>query len=37
MGCSWEFYIGQGWLAEAAEERSQWRPVQFNGAAVSSL
>jgi hypothetical protein len=37
MGCSWVLYIGRGWLAEAAEERSQWRPVEFNGAAVLSL
>jgi hypothetical protein len=37
MGCSWVLYIGQGRLAEAAEERSWWRPVEFNGAAVSSL
>jgi hypothetical protein len=26
-----------GRLAEAVEERSWWRPVEFNGAAVSSL
>jgi hypothetical protein len=25
-----------GRLAEAAEERNWWRPVEFNGAAVSS-
>jgi hypothetical protein len=37
MGCSWALYIGQGQLAEAAEERSWWQPVEFNGAAVSSL
>jgi hypothetical protein len=37
MGCSWVLYIGQGRLAEAAEERNWWRPVEFNGAAVSSL
>jgi hypothetical protein len=37
MGCSWELYIGWGRQAEAAEERSQWWPVDFNGAAVSSL
>jgi hypothetical protein len=37
MGCSWALYIGQGRLAEAAEERSWWWPVEFNGAAVSSL
>jgi hypothetical protein len=32
MGCSWALYIGRGWLAEVADERSQWRPVEFNGA-----
>jgi hypothetical protein len=37
MGCSWALYIGPGWLARAAEERSRWRPVEFNGAAVLSL
>jgi hypothetical protein len=26
-----------GWLAEAAEEKSRWRPMEFNGAVVSSL
>jgi hypothetical protein len=36
MGCSWTLYIGRGRLAEAAEERNWWRPVEFNGAAVSS-
>jgi hypothetical protein len=30
-------FIGRGWLAGAAEERSLWRPVEFNGAAVLSL
>jgi hypothetical protein len=37
MGCSWVLYIGPGRLAEAVEERSQWRSVEFNGAVVSSL
>jgi hypothetical protein len=37
MGCSWALYIGWGRLAGAAEERSQRRPVEFNGAAVLSL
>jgi hypothetical protein len=37
MGCSWALYIGQGQLARVAEERSEWRPVEFHGAAVSSL
>jgi hypothetical protein len=37
MGCSWALYIGRGRLARAAEERSRWRPVEFNGAAVLSL
>jgi hypothetical protein len=37
MGCSWALYIGRGRLAEEAEERSRWRPVEFNIAAVSSL
>jgi hypothetical protein len=37
MGCSWALYIGRGRLAEAAEERSWWWPVEFNGAAVLSL
>jgi hypothetical protein len=37
MGCSWALYIGQGRLAGAAEERSWWRPVEFNGAVVLSL
>jgi hypothetical protein len=37
MGCSLVLYIGWGWLAEAAEERSRWRPVEFNGAVVLSL
>jgi hypothetical protein len=37
MGCSWALYIGRGRLAEVAEERSRWRSVEFNGAAVSSL
>jgi hypothetical protein len=37
MGCSWVLYIGRGRLAEAAKERSRWWPVEFNGAAVSSL
>jgi hypothetical protein len=37
MGCSWALYVGRGQLAEAAEERSRWWPVEFNGAAVSSL
>jgi predicted DsbA family dithiol-disulfide isomerase len=37
MVCSWVLYIGQGRLAEAVEERSQWWPVEFNGATVSSL
>jgi hypothetical protein len=37
MVCSWVLYIGRGRLAEAAEERSQWWPVEFNGATVSSL
>jgi hypothetical protein len=37
MGCSWAIYLGRGRLAEVAVERSQWRPVEFNGAAVSSL
>jgi hypothetical protein len=36
-GCSWALYIGQGRLAEVAEERSRWRPVDFNGAVVCSL
>jgi hypothetical protein len=27
----------RGRLAEAAEERSRWRPVEFIGLAVSSL
>jgi hypothetical protein len=37
MGCSWTLYIGRGRLAVATEERSQWRPMEFNGAVVSSL
>jgi hypothetical protein len=37
MGCSWVLYIGPGRLAEAVEERSRWRSVEFNGAVVSSL
>jgi hypothetical protein len=37
MGCSWVLYIGRRRLAKAAEERSRWRPVECNGAAVSSL
>jgi hypothetical protein len=37
MGCSWALYIGWGRLAEVVEERSRWRPVEFNGAAVLSL
>jgi hypothetical protein len=37
MGCSWVLYIGRGQLAEAAEERSRWWLMEFNGAAVSSL
>jgi hypothetical protein len=37
MGCSWALYIGRGRLAGAAEERSRWRPVEFNGAVVLSL
>jgi hypothetical protein len=32
-----EPFVGQGWLAGAAEERSRRRPVEFNGAAVLSL
>jgi hypothetical protein len=37
MGCSWALYIGWARLAEVVEERSRWRPVEFNGAAVLSL
>jgi hypothetical protein len=37
IGCSWALYIGRGRLAEAADERSQWWPMEFNGAAVLSL
>jgi hypothetical protein len=37
MGCSWVLYIGRGRLAEAAEERSWWQPVEFNGVVVLSL
>jgi hypothetical protein len=37
MGCSWALHIGRGRLAEVTEERSWLRPVEFNGAAVSSL
>jgi hypothetical protein len=37
MGCSWALYIGWGRLSEAAEERSRWRPMEFNGVVVSSL
>jgi hypothetical protein len=37
VGCSWVLYIGRGRLARAAEERSQWRLVEFNGIAVLSL
>jgi hypothetical protein len=37
MVSSWALYIGWGWLVEATEERSQWWPVEFNGAAVLSL
>jgi hypothetical protein len=37
MGCSWALYIGRRRLSEAAEERSWWQPVEFNGAAVSSV
>jgi hypothetical protein len=37
MGFSWVLYIGRGRLADAAEERILWRPVEFNGVVVSSL
>jgi hypothetical protein len=37
MGCSWALYIWRGWLAKAAEERSRWWPMEFNGAAVLSI
>jgi hypothetical protein len=37
MGCSWVLYVGRGRLAEAAEERSRWQPVELNGAVVLSL
>jgi hypothetical protein len=36
-GCSWALYIGWGRLSEAAEERSRWRPMEFNGVVVSRL
>jgi hypothetical protein len=35
--CSRVPFIGRGRLAGAAEERSRWRPVEFNGAEVLSL
>jgi hypothetical protein len=37
MGCSWALSIVRGRLAEAAEEISWWRSVEFNGATISSL